>query len=135
MVHSNSLLDYGPSWADHLTLAEMNARTYGSFVPAFLALLVIAYRFQFGRWPHPAISIGAPVWAMLSGLAAMLASSHSDWTGAAIQFAGGTITGSWGYIVPVALVAAADRTVWWWKHRVVGNHRRRMHKTTRRGTV
>lgn len=130
-LHSVSV----PAWAEHLSLAEMNARTYGEFFPALLAILVIAYRAQFGRWPHPAIAIGAPAWALLVGLAAMFLSTYSDWTGAAIQFCGGVIVGSWGYILPVAAIVGIERVAWWWRHRVVGNRRRRMHKLTRRGSV
>jgi hypothetical protein len=113
----------------------MNARTYGAFVPAFLALLVIACRFGFGRWPHPVISVGAPVWATLAGLASMFLSAYSDWTGAAIQFTGGTIVGAWGYVIPVGVAVILDRVAWHWRHRIVGNRRRRPHKMTGRGAA
>lgn len=124
------------------TLSEMNAQTYGVFAPAFAALLVIAFRLIYGRWPHPLLAIGAPVWIMLGGIAWMFISmnpSGDSTTGEAICFAGGAIQGVWLYILPVGGVATLDAgaraTARWWRGDVLGNRRTRHRKLTRRGTV
>jgi hypothetical protein len=124
------------------TLSEMNAQSYGVFAPAFAAILVIAFRLIYGRWPHPLLAIGAPVWIMLGGIAWMFISmnpSGDSTTGEAICFVGGAIRGVWFYILPVGgfavIEAAALAFARWWRGDVLGNRRTRRKKLTRRGAL
>lgn len=126
-------MDPSQHYSTNLTLAEMDAQTYGFFTPAFAAFAVISYRLLCGRWPHPVITLGSPVAIMLGGLAWMLVAMATDApaTTVAEAFArnGGIIRGLWLYVVPVGIGAALEFAVHgelaWQRPNVRGQRRRR----------